>query len=225
MSNAALQSAAHARSEFGMATADLLEDRHRTHAGRGRQHRHDLALPYVGKRVGPTAATRLRLLGWQPRIGFDPIRGRSGKPGLRGGYGRAIGLTGLHVQPRLAVGDLSARQALILQMMKNHMLSPTTPNARRTSAPWGKRAALGMAWLRSGYALPPSAHPQRLSHPDCRWSLTLIVAAQPAHRACRPLAGNRAPALGREQVEAVAQGHVVHSTGRCRLRRQDGGCA
>jgi hypothetical protein len=69
MSDATLQGAAHARSEFGMAAADLLEHRHRTHLGRGRQHRHDLALPHSGKRVGPTAATRLLLLGRQPRIG------------------------------------------------------------------------------------------------------------------------------------------------------------
>jgi hypothetical protein len=39
--------------------------------------------------------------------------------------GRAVGLTGLHVQPRLAVGDMSARQALILPVMKNQMLRLT----------------------------------------------------------------------------------------------------
>ena len=158
MSDATLQGAAHARSEFGMAAADLLEHRHRTHLGRGRQHRHDLALPHSGKRVGPTAATRLLLLGRQPRIGLNPIRSRSGKPGLRGSDGRAIGLTGLHVQPRLAVGDVSARQALIPPVTKNQMLRPTTPAARRTSAPLGKTRRAGDRLTTVGLR-PPSVSP------------------------------------------------------------------
>jgi len=78
-----------------------------------------------------------------PRIGFDAIRGGSGKPRLRGGDGGAIGLTGLHVQPRLAVGDMSARQARILLMTKNHMLRPTAPTARRVCPP-GENAPPGM---------------------------------------------------------------------------------
>src|ERR1700688_3096812 len=124
-----------------MPTADLLEDRHRAPPGRRFQHRYDLALPYPGKRVGTAAPTRRLFLGWQPRIAIDPIRSGGGKPGLRGRDGGAIGLTGLHVQPRLAVGDVSSRQALILPVMKNQMLRPTTPTARRGSPVWGKRAA------------------------------------------------------------------------------------
>ena len=37
--------------------------------------------------------------------------------------------------------EVSARQVLILLVMKNQMLRPTAPTARRTSVPWGKRAA------------------------------------------------------------------------------------
>jgi hypothetical protein len=50
----------------------------------------------------------LLFLGRQPRIGFDPIGGGGAEPGLRGSDGGNVALTGLHVQPRLAVGDVSA---------------------------------------------------------------------------------------------------------------------
>jgi len=76
------------------------------------QHRHDLFLPKAGKRVGrrrPRAALR-----WVGNRGSASIRyAGSGKAGLRRSDGRTMALTGLHVQPRLAVGDVSARQALI----------------------------------------------------------------------------------------------------------------
>ena len=142
--DAALQSPTHAHGEIRMPTADLLQDRYRTNTGRGLKHRHDLALPHAGKRVGPAAPTGLGLVRWQPRIGFDPIRGGGGKPRLRGRDGRGMGLTGLHVQPRLAVGDVSARQALILLRGKNQMLHPTAPTARRTSVHLGKTRRAGM---------------------------------------------------------------------------------
>jgi hypothetical protein len=63
-------------------------------------------------------------------------------PGLRGGDGRGVGLTGLHVQPRLAVGDVSARQATDPSPEKNQMLCPTAPTARRVS-PLGKTRRRG----------------------------------------------------------------------------------
>jgi hypothetical protein len=140
-SDAALQGSAHSQGDPGISTANLLEDGHRADAGCGLQHRHDIAVPHPGKRVGTAASTRLLLLRRQPRIGFDPIGGGGAEPGLRGGDGRDIALTGLHVQPRLAVGDVSARQALILLVMKNQMLRPTAPTARPRLSPWGKRAA------------------------------------------------------------------------------------
>ena len=46
-----------------------------------------------------------------------------------------------------------------------------------------------------------------------------------AHRARQPLARDRAPAVGRKRPQALAQGHVVHSAGRRRIRRPHGGCA
>jgi hypothetical protein len=114
-----------------MPSAQLLENCHRAQAGGSLQHRHDLALPYPGERVGTPTPARHLLLGRQPRVGFDPVGGGGAQAGLRGSDGGRFSLTGLHVQPRLAVGDMSARQALILLIVKNQMLSPTAPAARR----------------------------------------------------------------------------------------------
>jgi hypothetical protein len=122
---------AHPHGNLGMSPAKLLENRDRADARGGLQHRHDLVLPHPGKRVGTPPRTGRPLLGRRPRVGFDPIGGSGAESGLRGSDGRRIGLTGLHVQPRLAIGDVSARQALILLMVKNQMLSPTAPAARR----------------------------------------------------------------------------------------------
>src|SRR5712691_384814 len=155
--NAALQGPAHSRGNGGIATANLLEDGHRAQAWRALQYRHDLAVPHPGKRVGTAAPTRALLLGRQPRIGFDPIGGGGAEPGLRGSDGGNGALTGLHVQPRLAVGEVSARQVLILLVMKNQMLRPTAPTARPTSVPWGKRAAGG--GLTTVGLRPPSVSP------------------------------------------------------------------
>jgi hypothetical protein len=67
-----------------------VEDSHRPDAGGGLKHRHDLALPHAGERVGAAALTGISLLGRQPRIGFDPIGGGGGKPRLRGRDGRDV---------------------------------------------------------------------------------------------------------------------------------------
>src|SRR3981189_3475425 len=66
---------------------------------RNLQHRHNLAFPHPGEGVGTPALTGYLLLGWQPRIGFDPIGTGRAEPSLRGGDGGRAGLTGLHVQP------------------------------------------------------------------------------------------------------------------------------
>ena len=95
------------------------------------------------KRVGAAAAARLLLLRRQPRIAFDPVGGGGAEPGLRRGDGGDMVLTGLHVQPRLAVGDVSARQALILLVRKNQMLRLTTPNRQTRVRPRGENAPPG----------------------------------------------------------------------------------
>jgi hypothetical protein len=139
----ALQGPPDARRDPRMATANLLEDGHGANTGCRLQHRHDLAVPHSGERIGTAAPTRLLLLRRQPRIGFNPIGGGGGKPGFRGSNRRDVALTGLHVQPRLAVGGVSARQVLILPVVKNQMLCPTAPTARACLSRSGKRAAGG----------------------------------------------------------------------------------
>jgi hypothetical protein len=62
--------------------------------------------------------------------------------------------------------------------------------------------------LRSGYALPPSAHACEPSHPDCRWSLILIVARQRA-RAYRPRRPKPVRPEPREaQIHEAVAGHL-----------------
>ena len=181
--DAPLQGAPHSRGDLGMAPADLLEDGHRADAGCGLQHRHDLAVPDPGKRVGTAAATRRLLLGRQPRIGFDPIGGGGAEPGLRGGDGGDVALTGLHVQPHLAVGDVAAGQVLILLRDEESDAAPSRSDRQTTSVPWGKRAA-GGSLTPVGLRPPSVSQPPAHSHPDCRSPLTLIVARQASSR-CR----------------------------------------
>jgi len=66
----------------------------------------DLAVPNIGKRVGPSPATRRLLLGWQARIILDPVAGRRAEAGLGGGDGSVVGLSATHAQPHLVVGDV-----------------------------------------------------------------------------------------------------------------------
>jgi hypothetical protein len=50
--DAALQGSAHSRGKLRMPSANLLEDRHRADARCGLEHRHDVAVPHSGERVG-----------------------------------------------------------------------------------------------------------------------------------------------------------------------------
>ena len=56
--DAAFQCPPHARRKAGLAPTNLLEDRHRTDARCGPKHRHDLAVPDPGERVGTAPSTR-----------------------------------------------------------------------------------------------------------------------------------------------------------------------
>src|SRR6516162_9313873 len=95
---------------------------------------------------GAAATARILLLRRQPGIGFDPVGGGGANPSLRSREGRDVDLTGLHIQPRLAVGDMSARQAAdSFSEEKNQMLHLAAPTARRRRSTWGKRARRGQA--------------------------------------------------------------------------------
>jgi hypothetical protein len=64
---------------------------------------------------------------------------------FRGSDRREVAMTGLHVQPRLAVGGMSARQVLILPVVKNQMLCPTAPTAGACLSRLGKTRRRGVA--------------------------------------------------------------------------------
>src|SRR5262245_28762452 len=145
LDDATLQCPAHPRPNLGVPAAELVEDRHRADAGCGFQYRDDLAFPHAGEWVGTPPLTRLPLLGWQPRIGFDPVSGGSAEPGLRGGDGGRFGLTGLHVQPRLAVGDVLARQVADPSRDEESDAAPGRSGRHTTLIPLGKTRSPGVA--------------------------------------------------------------------------------
>src|SRR5262245_23375364 len=122
-SNTPFQRPTHAWTYLGMATAHLLEDGDGPDARRRRQHRNNRAVPYTSQWIGAPAAAWRLLLGWQPRISFDPIGGGSAEPGLRRSGGRGVGVARTHIQPHLTVVDVEAGQALILPVTENQMLT------------------------------------------------------------------------------------------------------
>jgi hypothetical protein len=71
-SDAALQGPAHPCDNLGMPPTNLLEDRYRADARCGLQHRHDLAVPNSGERVGTAASSRLLL--WEGNRGSASMR-------------------------------------------------------------------------------------------------------------------------------------------------------
>jgi hypothetical protein len=72
-----------------------------------------------------------------------PTRGRGGKPSLRGGDGRGVGLTGLRVQPRLAVGDVSARRAADPSREEESDAAPNRSDRQTRVSPLGKTRRRG----------------------------------------------------------------------------------
>jgi hypothetical protein len=98
-----------------VASSELFKNRNGADAGGRLQDRDDLAIPNIGKRVGPSPATRRLLPGWQARIVLDPVAAHRAEAGFGGRNGRLVGLSATHVQPHLVVGDVEAGQGLIPQ--------------------------------------------------------------------------------------------------------------
>jgi hypothetical protein len=111
--HAPFQRAPDAGADLGVAPPYLVENRNGADAGGRLQDRDDLAIPNIGKRVGPSPATRHFLPGWQARIILDPVAGRRAEAGFGGSSGCVVGLSANHVQPHLVVGDVEAGQCLI----------------------------------------------------------------------------------------------------------------
>ena len=111
--HAPFQRAPDAGADLGVVPPELFEYRNGANAGGRLQDRDDLAIPNIGKRVGPSPATRRLLLGWQARIILDSVAGRRAKAGFGGSNGSVVGLSATHVQPHLVVADVEAGQSLI----------------------------------------------------------------------------------------------------------------
>ncbi len=124
--------------------------------------------PTRRRAVGTMAPTGLLLLRRQPRISFNPMGGSGGKPILRGRDGRDVGMTGLHVQPRLAVGDVSARQAADPSGDEESDAAPNRSDRQTRPPRLGKTRRRG--WADFSRATPS------LRHPIPRAFLILIVA-------------------------------------------------
>ena len=106
----ALHGPAHAIAQLGVATPDLLEDRHRPKSRRRLQQRDDLAVPDRRERIGAPAVPRRRLPRWQARILLKAIRAGGAEAGLGGRDRRRVGLSERHVHSHLAIGDMAAGQ-------------------------------------------------------------------------------------------------------------------
>jgi len=104
----ALEGAADAGAEIGMAPDDLLEDRDRAQAGRGCEHRHDLRLEQLAERVGSPPAAGCLARRRQARVSSDPMSGRPAHRRLRGCHHHGVGLTELHEEPHLVIGHVTA---------------------------------------------------------------------------------------------------------------------
>ena len=122
--DAPLQRAPQALGEIRVAATDLFEHRDRTQRRRRDEHRHDLLVPDAGQRIGAPAPARPFLLRGKPRVFLHAVgRGRA-----EAGFGRrdddGVGFPELHVEPHLAVGDMSAGQRSILPQGKVEVVRP-----------------------------------------------------------------------------------------------------
>ena len=120
--DAALHGSAHAGTEVRMAAGNLLEDRHRPQAGGSLEHRHDLAVPDGGDRIG-AAPTACAMPGrGQPGILLEPVGGRGAEAGLRRGDRGRVGRSMGHIQSHLAVGDMATGQRRRPSWLRNPVL-------------------------------------------------------------------------------------------------------
>jgi len=93
-----------------MSASHFLEDGDRAQSWSRPQHRHDLAFPYRCQRIGPTSAALDVLLRGKTGIVFKTVAARGAKRSFRRRLRRRIRLTEFHVNPHLAVGDVSTWQ-------------------------------------------------------------------------------------------------------------------
>lgn len=135
--DAPLQRPADALAEFGPTAHHLLENGNGSQAGSRLQHRHDLGVEYIGKRIGSPALSRFGLLGWRSRIAFDAIGGGQADRCLRGRDGGGVSLTELHEKPHLVIGYMAPGHEAVPSREEKPPAYPvdrdhqTAPNERR----------------------------------------------------------------------------------------------
>ena len=177
--DAPLHRPAHPFGQRRMAPLNLLEDRHRPQARRRLQQRHDLGVEDVRQRVRPTAVPRLYLQRRRSGIGLEAIGRGAAERRLGRRHRRRVGLSELHVEPHLVIGDMAAGQRRDPSRGEDPSVSGRSRSPDAT--PSGSIRRIFPRARASGRATPslrlePS---DRLSHLDCRASLTLIVARHP----------------------------------------------
>ena len=97
-----------------MPAQQFLEDRYRAQLRRALQQRDYFFLEDAGQRIGAAPPADGPFRGRQPRIGFDAVAAGGAQPGLGGGHRRLVLGTQFHVEPHLAIGQMSARHGCSL---------------------------------------------------------------------------------------------------------------
>ena len=154
------QSAADTGIKLGMVAHDLFVNGNRPDP-RGRlQHRHNLGVENLCQWITAAPAAGLLLLGWQGRVGLDPITRGLTDTRLRGGNGNGMGLSERHEYPHLLVSDMTARHE---RSSLNGRSIPIRAGHDRQTRPsgakrWGGISPVGLR--------PPYETPPQRSHPD-----------------------------------------------------------
>ena len=104
------QRAPNAGGDLGTSPKDFLEDGDRPQPRRGLEHRNDLAIPDGGQWIWAAPLARPLPLRRKAGIVLEPVTARWAEPGFRRGLRRRVGLSEFHVNPHLAVGDVSTWQ-------------------------------------------------------------------------------------------------------------------
>ena len=155
-----------------MPTTQFLEDGDWPQSRRGLQHDDDLSLPDIGERIGASTPTRRQLLRGKPGILVEPISGGGTEAGLDAGHASRVRISILHEEPHLTIGDMGAGQKDRSSPREKPTLHPPATTAKPRRFLGEAVLALITVGLRPSFIRAKPAH----SHPDCRWTLILIVA-------------------------------------------------
>lgn len=152
--NAPLQRASDTGPEFGMTPDHLLVDCDGPQSRRRGQHRYDLLLENGRERVGATSFARLRLRRWQAWVVLNAVSGRRAHGCLGGSRRDRLGLTELHEEPHLMVGDMAAGHEAFPENGKS-LRYPVGRDHQRAHRKTPRRGAVTSVGLRPPYVTAP----------------------------------------------------------------------